>query len=259
MPGPAYTINVVAHRLFGSTYRSAVDTRVDRIGGILGESSAGLLPRPMIVPEPDHDHGTTRSEADVQALFARDPAYAYPGDRTLNDIFAPLAIRFALLRVVDDPIDSDLADFSPQSALRGIARQHNIGHVLNIYFIRDIDGAYGLATIFSRHPRYPTYAFVSDRLEDIPGYVTPPEYRFAPSLITIAHELGHVFGLCHMPGQVNLMYQWGTSPDTLIFEPPQIRIARHIASLVADDQRLIDMRDLDRGLPRVRPDPVWFF
>jgi hypothetical protein len=259
MPGPAYTINVVAHRLFGSTYRSAADARVDRMGGILGDSSAGLLPRPMVVPEPDYDHGTTRSEADVQALFSRDSAYRYPDDLTLNDIFQPLSVRFELLRVVDDPIDSDLADFAPQSALHGIARQHNIGHVLNVYFIRDIDGAYGLAKTFSRHPSYPTYAFVSDRLEDIPGYVTPPEYRFAPSLITMAHELGHVLGLCHMPGQVNLMYEWGTNSDSLIFEPPQIRIARHQARLMLADQRLLDMREIDRGLPRVRLDPDWLF
>ena len=259
MPDPVYTINIVAHRLFGSTYQSAADAHVDRIAGILGAWSAGSLPRPMVVPEPDYDHGTTCSEADVQALFSRDPAYHYPRDLTLNDIFEPLSVRFELLRVVDDPIDSHLADFAPQSALRGIARQHNVGHILNVYFIRDIDGAYGLAQIFSRHSRYPTYAFVSDRLEDIPEYVTPPEIRFARSLVTMAHELGHVLGLPHMPGLENLMYSWGTNRDTLTFEAPQIHIARHHASLVVAGQRLLDLRELERGLPSVRLSPDWLF
>ena len=107
MPDPVYTINIVAHRLFGSTYQSASDARVDRIAGILGAWSAGSLPRPMVVPEPDYDHGTTRSEADVQALFSRDPAYHYPRDLTLNDIFEPLSVRFELLRVVENCEASD--------------------------------------------------------------------------------------------------------------------------------------------------------
>jgi hypothetical protein len=252
MPEPVHTINVAAHRVFGSVYRRVTDTSVDRIAGILGSGSTGMLPRPLIFPFLDPEHGTTRSEADIAALFSRDPAFTYEDGRALNDIFEPFGIRFTLTGIVDDAIDSDLADFMSQPAVRGIARQKNLRRVLNVYFVRDIAGAFGIAQTFSRHWQYPSYAFVADQLER-------PSGRFAGSLITLAHELGHVLGLHHMPGAENVMYFSGTTPRSLAFSAPQIRIARQQAKLIVLDQHPLDLGEIARGPRRVRRLPGGLF
>jgi len=242
----------MAHRLFGTQHR-VVEPRIEPSRGRNILSHLGvepLAPVRTVRAFPDYSRGTTRSETDVRALFAREAGYEYPGGLTLNEIFEPLGVRFQLLRMVDEMIASHTADLAGDVALEGIARRLNQPGVLNVYFLRDILGAHGIARTYSRHQQYPPYAVVADRLD-------ASSAAFPRSVIVLAHELGHVLGLPHMPGDENLMYDRGTSLANLMFDPPQTHVARHRASMMAATSLAVDV-DLHWSPPQVDLYRDWF-
>jgi len=253
MTDPTYTINVIAHRLFG--------TRYEVVEGLPDRDPPNLFHPIQVLPQhlrfrrqlqlfTDYEHGTTRSEENIRALFTRNPAYRYPGDKTLNDIYAPAGIQFRLVGVLDQTIESHLADFALHSQQSSIARRFHQPDAINIYLIREIPGAFGTAQLYSPHVPASGYLFLADR----DG--TP----FSQSHATLIHEFGHVLGLPHMPYPENLMHTW-SSDRTLRLEPPQIPILRHHASLLAADPLVAGVPLIDPGLliPRREGFRAWEF
>src|SRR5215471_16403609 len=142
MPVPIISLGVVAHRLYGTSYE-VVEVAPDHDPPILFTAlrpivSAARLRRELRLFT-DYGHGTTRSEENVRALFVRNPAYTYPDDKTPDDYYAPAEIHFSLIRVVDQMIDTHLADYMLQTSTWDVAQRLNEPGVLNVYFVRDMN------------------------------------------------------------------------------------------------------------------------
>jgi len=252
MPEPEYALNVIAHRVFGRRFDTVEIESSAGSSNDFGVQSLSPLPPPRRAFRRfiDPEHGTRRSEDEIRALFDRDPAFEYPEGRSLTDIFQPAGVRFRLVSLREAMIDSHVADLTRQSMLREVAAVLSEPGAINVFFVRDINGAHGAGDFYSPVRSPSGFAFIADR--------PPHGASFKRSLVTLAHELGHVLGLPHMPSDENVMRNEGTTLASLIFEPPQIPIARHRAALVAAAQPT-DTVDWESLFPRRRSERDWFF
>ncbi|MEM8917131.1 MAG: hypothetical protein AAGC83_14915 [Pseudomonadota bacterium] len=202
---PDHVINIVAHRIYG--LRTVV---VEGLGPGASEpdspfgSSASPGPSRRIERVKDTNFGTRRSEKDINAFFSKDPDYAYPDGKSLNELFDGTGLEFRLTRTLDISVESHVAGFATQSDAVAIARRYNRPDALNIYFYDDLEGAWGYANELRQDYEW-HFAAVSER-----AVVEGTEAIFKRMLVTIAHEIGHVFGLPHMPIDLSNIMATGT-------------------------------------------------
>lgn len=112
------------------------------------------------------------------------------------------------------------------SLLRPVGREG----VINLYFARRINGAWGFARPYyparAGHIPIATIADLRDRSEN-------PDTQWKHSLITLAHEFGHVLGLGHVAFDENIMYGHGTLLGSLKLDQPQAAICRNRAACLS--------------------------
>lgn len=262
-----YVIPVVAHRLIGRTVRFESDLLGrwgrDRLPGLIpdlpsspGVFEVGGLGSIEVLPDPSQ--GTQRSVEEIRALFEADPALSYTSGLTVHEFWAAADIQFELIAVADRPISSELANFLPSDHefLQGLANDFNVPRALNLYFARDIFGAWG--TAYPVNPDEDSardghgYAFVSDRY--VEGEAIESEGRWRSDVITTAHELGHTLGLIHRQNYENLMYAYGTTDSSTELEAAQQRAAEYYArrfnrSVYAPDEVPVLMQPRNEDIP----------
>lgn len=236
MPENNYCIPVVAHLLFGREsvvrvwdgQRGQQVSSAKTLGGQVPWATAQL--QPLVTSKLDRSQGTQRPLKEVLALFKATGAGAYL-EGTVNDFWMDSGIKFELVATIDHSISSATANFLPRdvSLFNELASRFNVPRALNVFFVRDLQGAWGLA--YPGHPDEPSaalgYAFVSDRYEM--NEVFSPEQRWRADLITTAHELGHSLGLGHRRDDGNLMYGFGTRDYSTELLASQARMAQHRA------------------------------
>ena len=177
---------------------------------------------PTWVPETDRSHGTRRVPQEVAAFFAPDPGLAYARGLTVNDVWRPAGIAFRLVESVERAVDSDLADLTSTSpdTLDPVAERLGRADAVNLFLVRSLLPAAGTSSgTYAPGDGRRAYAFQGD-LDDLR---TTPE-RWGLEIMVVAHELGHLLGLPHMPDRGNLMYAVANATSTRLAQT-QIRIA----------------------------------
>jgi hypothetical protein len=200
MPNPIL-VPVVGHRIFGRTWTTRrVPRRTGRFPFIPNEWA--MMPSYVLEPTADATHGTRRTIEHVQRLFHEGESPAYTRERSVNRIWRDTGIQFVLMGVVDQAIDADLADLLPSDVrLRPDFSRFDYPGALNIYFMRELEGAWGTGR--------PSRVIVADRWDLLPGWA--PEDAWALDVITLSHELGHALQLSHRAQPDNIMYREGTA------------------------------------------------
>ncbi len=239
VPSPLYTVPVIAHRLFGQRYRSvSVEPGFPDDDGPFpfGERGPGFVVRGSVntssVPEIDRSVGTGRSWSEVDAMFVADPAEAVGDGRTVNDLWAPTGIQFELIDRRDAQTSSGLARMLPadvrfQDAALDPLR---VPGAINLFLVHDIDGAWGVARrALPTRPHAIPVAVVAD----MRTRSSDPATRWRQSLITLAHEFGHVLGLGHVAFANNMMFGQGTVASSDGLELPQITVCRSRAAYLS--------------------------
>jgi hypothetical protein len=206
MPNPLL-VPIVAHRMFGRRY---VARRLERRSGRSRFGAFEPLPAPaplfVMQPEADTAHGTRRTVEDVTRLFHEGESPAYTREWSVNRIWRDTGVQFVLVGVVDQMLDSDLADFLPRDGRRrpDVTRLNYPG-ALNVFLFREIEGAWGNGN--------PQWILLSDRWELVSGSSTR-EDAWRADVITLAHELGHAFRLSHRGQRSNVMYGDSTARES---------------------------------------------
>jgi hypothetical protein len=177
---------------------------------------------PTWVPETDRSHGTRRSPQEVAAFFAPDPGLAYTRGLSANDVWRPAGIAFRLIESVERAVDSDLADLASTSpdTLRPVVQWLGRADAVNLFLVRSLLPASGVSSgTYAPGDGRRAYAFLGD-LDDLRA---TPE-RWGLEIMVVAHELGHLLGLPHMPDRGNLMYAVGSAGATRLTQT-QVRLA----------------------------------
>ena len=199
MPNPIL-VPVVGHRILGKTWVARrIQTRSSRFPGVtLG---AAALPQYIMEPTVDTTHGTRRTIDDVQRLFHEGDVPTHARERSVNRIWRDTGIQFVLVGIVDQMIDSDLADVLPrETRLWPDFARFNRRGALNIHFMRELEGAWGYGI--------PGGVVVADRWDLMPGCTR--EDAWTADVITVSHEFGHALRLSHRAQPDNIMYREGT-------------------------------------------------
>jgi hypothetical protein len=97
---------------------------ISGVGGMMAlqRHEASSVPEAMgmevglSVPSVDTRHGTHMTVEKIRAVFHADPSVPGADGFTVNSIWESTGIRFVLLAVVDETIDSHLADYLPLDA-----------------------------------------------------------------------------------------------------------------------------------------------
>jgi hypothetical protein len=226
---------VVAHRVFGlqhsvgtawssaataSNWDNSFLMAMDQLAASGTEDEPDQAPAPLELATLVSP-GTRRTIDEIRDFFDGEGRAASTGDDSVNAVWEQADIRFKLTAIVDHAIRSDHA------VLMGDPHQYarRLTHpgVVNVYFVRAIDGAagFGFATPWPRDARkQPSCVFVSD-WEDVGT-------DWAEAVWTLSHELGHLLSLSHEASPDNLMWTWiGSSGLTL--RPVQVMVARDYA------------------------------
>jgi len=239
-----FDVPVVAHRLYGTRYverLSRISRRAPDFHGtgrlIEVRTEDGPLTlrfpstRPVLYPAIDRAHGTTISLEAVRAIFTGDPEVAGSEDMNANSYWGPMGIRFVLLGIVDDAIDSSFADFVPNDGryydelFEPIMRKGRVSRqAIHILFVRNLEGKAGTASAGSK---YKAPRILLEDFWSIPDET--PGQTWARWMATVAHELGHALNLPHMDDRDNLMW-FSQTRSRLQIRRTQMRIAHGSAS-----------------------------
>lgn len=208
--------------MFGRTFR-AVPVRPLLIGtGLHGiVPSAPLRPAFELREVADAAHGTRRPVDEIVRLFHEGSAPAYTSGQSVNRVWRPAHVQFVLAGIADQTIDSAQADFvSADVRFRPNLSAYRYDNAVNIFFFRDLEGARGCV--------FRGDILMGDRWS--PGDdAGSREAAWRGDVITVSHELGHVFDLSHRENVNNLMYGGGTAPASLGIRPAQAVFAQERA------------------------------
>jgi hypothetical protein len=189
-------VPVAGHRLFGT-------------GGTAGS--------PVI----DMGHGTRRSVESIRAFFADEPSLPHTAGWSVNTLWAPRDVVFALTGVQDHMIDSDTADLLTSDEPDW--SRFNRRGAINVYFLHEIEGAWGKGRAEPHPNRYRVpynRVIMADRWHVDEGYLSPEE-SWRHDAIVLAHELGHALTLPHTANPANIMFGNGTTRDSVGLTPAQ--------------------------------------
>lgn len=232
------TIPVVAHRMFGILHGSVgtVWTRELRLSekplllkqrySFAGEAEAQDIGEVQqeFKPAPHALYvapGTRRTINELRDLFDGEGRAESTGEHSINRIWETADIRFRLIAIVDHAIRTDHAIL--MGSVTPYGRRFNQTGVVNMYFVRSLDGAAGVG----RPTPWPHDASKN------PGYAAMEDWEetettWEQAVWTASHELGHLLSLPHEAHPGNLMWPWiDTSCGD--FRPVQIAVARDYA------------------------------
>jgi Matrixin len=177
-------VPVAAHRLFGT-------------GGTAGS--------PVI----DMGHGTRRSVEEIRAFFSDEPSLPYTAGWSVNRLWAPRDVAFALTVIQDHMIDSDKADLLSRDVRdEPDWLRFNRRGAINIYFLHDMEGAWGKGGAAAHPNRYRVphnRVIVADRWHVDEGHLSREE-SWREDVVVVAHELGHALTLPHTSNPANVMF-----------------------------------------------------
>ena len=230
-----FDVPVVAHRIYGTRYIERVSRISPRIADLdrIGPSRTGLHggTEPVFYPAINRNHGTTTSVETIRAIFTEDPDVEGSGRFNVNSYWEPMGIRFVLLGIVDEAVDSHFADFLPfdgryvSPVIEPIVKKGRVFRkAIHMMFFRNLEGRNGNARSASK------YKFAYVLLEDFwsrPGET--PKQRWSRRMGTVAHELGHVLNLRHSGDPENVMW-WQQLNIRYQIKATQMRIAQEKAS-----------------------------
>jgi len=182
--------------------------------------------------------GTSRDWDEVRDLFDNCNETPARANFCVDTIWAPAAIEFRIIVRRDIRIPDNWAHELPATALRAFSGEHNLPGVLNVYFLRSVEGAraWGAADRNPGAGGQQGALWVGDRCGPPP---TPD--CWVEDVITVAHEAGHFLSLAHLcddtgpappcgPGADQyLMYGDGTTPDSRRLTDDEIFHARQRA------------------------------
>lgn len=243
----AFTVPVVAHRVFGLRFqerRIGIQPRYSGLPRIAGLGDRIEFPRRFIpgaaeieravrfLPAIDETHGSTMTVEKIRAIFDPDSSVEASEGFTVDSIWGSTGIRFALLAIVDEAIDSHLADYVPydtrlyEKTVEAIVRRARVSSdAVHILFFRELEGRNGMGN--------PAGRGVSPwiLLADFSCFSGEAPAQCWRRWVTItAHELGHALRLPHMPRPENVMYGSGVGVDSREIRLTQLRIAQEAAS-----------------------------
>ena len=229
-------VPVVAHRIYGTKYLKEELARkkpwLDRLALIelnVHNLSRNLQSTINIVAELDSNHGTKTTLQEIRAFFKSDSSLDYTTESpTVNLIWASAGIQFKLVATVDHMISSHYADFMPSGSdifKINFAKRFNKPGVLNLYFVKELIAAKGIASIYLHGAEQDmSFALIDDgKMEEL------PIANWKARVITLAHEFGHFLGLSHKPDVVNVMLNGTHYQLSKDLEKSQWRIAQHRA------------------------------
>jgi len=234
------TIPVVAHRMFGLLYSqvgtvwSKVPTLVEKpllLGHPYGFSQEtevtqeeGNGEQEMLAHTSYASYmakGTRRTIQEIRDLFDGEGRADGTGELSINQVWETVDIRFRLIAIVDHAIRTDHAYLMDD--LTPYADRFNQTGVVNMYFVRSLDGALGVgkATPWPHDAsKNSGYAAMEDWEET--------EVPWEQAVWIAAHEIGHLLSLPHEGDIENLMWPWtGASGET--FRTVQVAVARDYA------------------------------
>jgi hypothetical protein len=170
------------------------------------------------------NHGTRRSLESIRAFFSDEPSPPHTAGWSVNGLWAPRDVAFALTSIEDHMIDSDKADLLPLDVREepDWTRLNRRG-AINIYFLHEIEGAWGkgFAEMHPNRYRVPyNRVVVADRWHLDEGHVSLEE-SWRQDVIVLAHELGHALTLPHTANVANIMFGNGTTRDSVELTPAQ--------------------------------------
>jgi hypothetical protein len=181
--------------------------------------------------------GTTRDWTLIRDLFDNCNEEPYRENWCVDNIWSAAGIELRIVLRRDIRVEANLAYQLPATALHTFAREHNVQRMLNVYFLRQVEGARAWGAP-DRNPGLLNQdggLWVGDRCE--PGDTT----CWRRDVITVAHESGHFLNLGHLcddlgpaspcePGDEQyLMYGAGTRPESQQLMDSEIFRARERA------------------------------
>jgi hypothetical protein len=169
-------------------------------------------------------HGTRRSLESIRAFFADEPSLPHTRGWSVNTLWAPRDVAFALTGIQDHMIDSDTADLLPNDTRdEPDWPRFNRRGAINVYFLREIEGAWGKGRAEPHPSRYRipyNRVIMADRWHVDEGYLSPEE-SWRHDAIVLAHELGHALTLPHTANATHVMFGNGTTRDSVELTPAQ--------------------------------------
>lgn len=249
-------VPVVAHRLFGTQYSAftprGVSHHIELPLAINAISSSNNLFLPII----NKEHGTRRSIEEIMEMFHPQGRLATLNHGSVNHLWKNSGVRFLLVGIVDEMIESDAADFIVEDT-RYAPPLHRLNYpnAVNIYFCRNLEGARGRSK-YDIHPDRPNQngrIIISDAWHLDEERMSREESRMG-DVIVVAHELGHALTLPHMQQPNNLMYGNGSTFESTEITQVQALIARQHGKLYKHPWfRQVDEHDFGMvEIPHVR-------
>lgn len=234
-------IPVVAHQLYGTCMERVALSRPSaaRSPAIRdGSPWLSAVPLPFEISSEmaehfwirniDRSHGTQRTRLEIPAFFSPVPDLPFTGGLTVNAVWAPAEIEFRLIDTVEHSIDSDLADMMSADTriYEPLAESLGRSDAVNLFLVRALEGADGRAMdYYAPGGGRKASAFLGDL-----GELDATSPRWQRDIVVIAHELGHLLALPHMPHEANLMHP-AAGPGATILANTQRRIAEARAIL----------------------------
>jgi hypothetical protein len=182
--------------------------------------------------------GTIRDWNEIRDIFDNCNEEPYRADLCVDNIWAPAGIEFRIIVRREIRIADNWAHQLPATVLREFSRAHNLPRLLNVYFLRAVEGAraWGAADRNPGQNGQQGALWVGDRC-----FEAPTSECWAEDIVTIAHEAGHFLNLAHRcdntgahppcrPGDEQyLMYGDGTSAASRVLTDEEIFRARQRA------------------------------